>query len=437
MGGPVGEDNIEQSVILPHLMPDVIVIGGGPAGSTAATFLAQKGFSVALLERERFPRFQIGESLLPYNNDLFERLGVVDQLDAADFHPKYGADFLTGDGKVSYSFRFDRTLTSKYHRSYQVKRAEFDHLLLRNAAKNGVDVREATPVVSVDLDDPLRAVVTTASGERIEARFVVDASGHGSVVGHRVGAKSDIRELKKIAIFAHYRGVPRAEGRNGGNTVIAIIRGAWFWLIPVTKDVMSVGLVVDRDHLLTCGLKPEELLERTIAATPWVAERMKNAVRESQVYVRKDFSFEMRKLVGPNFALIGDAAGFLDPIFSTGVFMAMKSADIAVEAVAERLTTSKMTRLRRYERDMTAALRKYFRFIAQFYRPEFLEVFLQPSNRFGLLKAIIGVLAGNIFATRKDRVKLWVFFALVRLQKASGVIARRIDWDRLPAAASM
>jgi flavin-dependent dehydrogenase len=418
-------------------MTDVIVIGGGPAGSTAATFLAQKGFSVALLERERFPRFQIGESLLPYNNDLFERLGVTDQLQAGEFHPKYGAEFLTGDGKVSYSFRFDRTLPSQYHRSFQVKRAEFDHLLLRNAAKSGVEVREGTAVASVDLADPSRAVVTTASGERLETRFVVDASGHGSVIGQRVGEKANIDALKKIAIFAHYRGVPRPEGRNAGNTVIAVIRDAWFWLIPVTKDVMSVGLVVERDHVTNCGLKPEELLERTIAATPWMAERMKDATRETPVYVRKDFSYEMRKLVGPNFALIGDAAGFLDPIFSTGVFMAMKSADIASAAIAERLSTGTMAKLQKYERDMGAALRKYLRFIAQFYRREFLEVFLQPSTRFGLLTAIIGVLAGNIFATRKDRLKLWMFFALVRLQKASGAIARRIEWDSLPAAASM
>ena len=418
-------------------MTDVIVIGGGPAGSTAATFLAQKGFSVSLLERERFPRFQIGESLLPYNNDLFERLGVVDQLQAGNFHPKYGAEFLTGDGKISCAFRFDRTLPSQYHRSFQVQRAEFDHLLLRNATKQGVDVREGTAVTAVDLADPSRAVVTTAAGERLEARFVVDASGHGSVVGQRVGDKAPIEGMKKIAIFAHYRGVPRAEGRNAGNTVIAVIRDAWFWLIPVTADFMSVGLVVDRDHVTSCGLKPEELLDRTIAATPWVADRMKEATRETQVYVRKDFSYEMRTLVGPNFALVGDAAGFIDPIFSTGVFLAMKSADIAAEAITDWLSKAKMRRLRTYEREMTAALRKYHRFIAQFYRPEFLEVFLRPSNRFGLLAAIVRLLAGNVFATRKDRFKLWLFFTLVRLQKASGKIAEPIEWDRLPAAATM
>src|SRR5687767_970187 len=147
-------------------MRDVIVIGGGPAGSTAATLLAQQGLSVTLLERERFPRFQIGESLLPYNNDLFERLGVTDQLLGGDFFPKYGAYFVTGDGSVGYGFRFDKRLSDPYRRSFQVKRAEFDHLLLKNAAKHGVDVREATPVTTVDLSNPEKAVV---NGE-LEAR---------------------------------------------------------------------------------------------------------------------------------------------------------------------------------------------------------------------------------------------------------------------------
>ena len=212
-------------------MHDVIVIGGGPAGSTAATLLARRGFSVLLLEREKFPRFQIGESLLPYNNDLFDRLGVTDQLKHGDFFPKYGAYFVTGDGKISYTFRFDRNLPEQYHRSFQVKRAEFDELLLRNAASAGVEVREETNVTSVDLSDRLRAMVEIASGERHEARFVLDASGHGAVLGNRVGEKADIASLKKVAFFAHYRGVPRPEGRDAGNTVIVVLQNAWFWMM--------------------------------------------------------------------------------------------------------------------------------------------------------------------------------------------------------------
>ena len=418
-------------------MLDVLVIGGGPAGSTAATLLARKGFSVRLVERDRFPRFQIGESLLPYNNDLFDRLGVTGKLKEGEFFPKYGAHFVTGDGKTEYTFRFDRNLPPAYHRSFQVKRSEFDNLLLRNAASSGVDVREECAVTAVSFDGTESAIVTTADGERHEARFVVDASGHGSILGNQIGDKSDVASLRKIAFFAHYHGVEKPGGRDAGNTTISVIRDGWFWLIPVTDDTMSVGLVVDRDHFVNCGLKPEELFEKTIAATPFMRKRMRDATRITQLYARKDFSYRMRNLVGDRFALIGDAAGFLDPIFSTGVFMAMKSADIVANAAEARLHRGDMRPLRKYERDMTRALGRYFHFISHFYRREFLEVFLQPSNRFGLLPAIVGVLAGNVFDTTQDRFKLALFFALVGIQKRKPVIARPISWDALPSPASV
>ena len=418
-------------------MHDVIVIGGGPAGSTAATLLTRKGFSVLLLERERFPRFQIGESLLPYNNDLFDRHGVSEHLNEGEFPPKYGATFVTGDGRVGYDFCFGRTLAPEYHRSFQVKRALFDDLLLRNAKATGVDVHEETTVTSVTLDQPARVIVQTAGGDCHEAKFVIDASGHGAIVGSRVGAKSDVATLRKIAVFAHYKGVRRAPGKEGGNTVIVVLRNAWFWLIPVGEDVMSVGLVVDRDHFVRSGLQPEEILEQTIAKTPWVARRMANAERVTQVFARKDFSYRMRNIAGENFALVGDAAGFLDPIFSTGVFMAMKSADMAADAIETRLRHGSMRNLRQYERQMTGALGKYFRFISNFYRREFLEVFLQPSTRFGLLPVIIGVLAGDVFSTKRNRLRLALFFLLVRIQKARPVIARPIAWEALPSVASV
>lgn len=416
-------------------MYDAIVIGGGPAGSTAATLLAERGHSVLLLERERFPRFQIGESLLPYNNDLFARLGLTEKLGGGKFYPKYGAFFCTADGSTQYTFRFDRNLEPGYHNSIQVKRAEFDNVLLRNAQDHGVTVKEETGVGSVDLSDPNRAVVTTTAGESFGARFVLDASGHTSIIGQKVGGRSDVKSLRKIAIFAHYRGVPRAEGRNAGNTTIAVLKDSWFWMIPVSEDVTSVGLVVDREHVMSCGLQPEQLLAETIAATPYVAKLMANAEATTQVYARKDFSFRMRNVTGANYALIGDAAGFLDPIFSTGVFMAMKSADLASAAADERLRTGSTTLLRKYGRDMNHALDEYFRFIDNFYRREFLEVFLQPKEDFGLLKAIVGVLAGNIFETRSQRWRLALFFTLVKMQKWLGVIARPIDWDSLPSAA--
>jgi len=417
-------------------MIDVLIIGGGPAGSTAATLLARKGFSVTLLERERFPRFQVGESLLPYNNDLFERLGVTVPMTKGTFTPKYGAGFVTADGALGYTFRFRENLPEAYHSSFQVKRAEFDELLLRNAAANGVDVREETAVTAVDLADPKRAIVTTSKGERIEARFVVDASGHGAFLGNRLGGKEDVEALKKVAIFAHYKNVPRPEGRDAGNTMIVVLRDAWFWLIPVSADTMSVGLVVSRDHLKGCGLSAEELLDQTIAGAPYLAERVKKEDRVTQVYVRRDFSFSVKRRSGKNFALIGDAAGFLDPIFSTGVFMAMKSADLAADAIEQRLRKGSMRLLRRYGRSFESAMNKYFRFIDNFYRREFLEVFLQPKTDFGLIPVITGILAGNIFETQ-NRLKLALFFFFVRMQKMSGRIAAPIRWEELPGPASV
>ena len=417
-------------------MHDVIVIGGGPAGSTAATFLAKAGLDVMLLERERFPRFQVGESLLPYNNDLFGRLGIADALVEGDYFPKYGAYFVTGDGQHGYGFRFDKRLDDPYRRSFQVKRSEFDHLLLRNASRHGVEVREETAVASVDLSDPERAIVKCVEGEALQARFVIDASGHASVLGNRIGGRADVASLKKIAFFAHYRNVARADGRDAGNTVIVVLRDAWFWLIPITAELTSVGLVVDRDRFLSSGLGAEEMLDRTIAAAPWVARQMKDSERVTPIHTRRDFSFRMRNIVGTNYALAGDAAGFLDPIFSTGVFIAMKSGDLVAAAVTERLMGGSMKRLKAYEREIGRALGKYLRFIEHFYRREFLELFLQPSERWGLISVIVGVLAGDIFTVHNNRFRLALFFALVRLQKWRGVIAPRIDWERLPAAAT-
>src|SRR5438128_731722 len=158
--------------------------------------------------------------------------------------------------------------------------------------------------LSVLLHDPNRAVIETSTGERLEARFVIDASGHGALIGNRIGGKSNVESLKKVAFFAHYRNVPRPPGRDAGNTLIVVLRDAWFWMIPITEELMSVGLVVDREHVKSCGMSPEELLARTIAETPYVANRMSAAERVTQVYARKDFSYAMKRMVGENFALV-------------------------------------------------------------------------------------------------------------------------------------
>jgi FADH2-dependent halogenase len=418
-------------------MHDVIVIGGGPAGSTTATLLARKGLDVLLLERERFPRFQIGESLLPFNNDIFQRLGILDQLEKGDFVPKYGAEFITGDGAIGYTFRFDENLPAPHDRAFQVTRAKFDELLMKTANEAGVAVRQETNVVNVDIADPKRVAVTTASGETIEARFVVDASGHAAFLGQRLGGRTQIEQLKSVATFAHYRNVPRPPGREGGNIVVVVLRDAWFWMIPITPEIMSVGLVASHEHVKSCGLRPEELLERTIRETPYVAARMKDADRVSDVRSRKDFSYAMERIVGENFACVGDAAGFLDPIFSTGVYMAMKSAGLVADAVEAQLKQGSMRPLLAYQRSFHKAVSRYLKFVSQFYTRPFLELFLSPHPRFGLIKAIVRVLAGDVWGTPGGRFKLAIFFGLVALQRRFGKIAPQIEWERLPAPASV
>jgi len=417
-------------------MHDVIVIGGGPAGSTASTILAQRGRSVLLLERERFPRFQIGESMLPYSNDIFRRLGVYDKLVDGGFWPKYGGAFVTADGKAHTVFRFDENLDPPYKRSFQVERAKFDQLLLDNSRQHGVDVREETTVSSVDLTDGSRVVVETGNGARHEGRFVIDASGHGALLAHATGRRTAVNSLKKVAFFAHYKNVVRGEGRDGCNIVIVILRNAWFWMIPLSAEKTSIGVVIEREHAMSAGLTPEEMLERTIVSTPYVAERMMNAERLTHVYARKDFSYRVSQLVGENFALAGDAAGFLDPIFSTGVMIALTSASRVADAVVEKLDTGSMRALRRYESKTQTAIDRYLQFIQNFYRREFLEMLLHPEPQRQMFLAIVRMLGGNVFQSRFDRMMLRAFFTMVRFQRRMK-FAPPIPWESLNAPASV
>lgn len=412
-------------------MHDVIVIGGGPAGSTASTLLAREGFRVVLFERERFPRFQIGESLLPYNNDTFRRLGVDEKLAGAGFLPKYGGEFVTADGSSSKIFRFSENLDAPYRRSFQVERSRFDEILLEHARENGVEVHEGTPVARVDLSNKSRAAVETTKGERHEARFVIDCSGHGALLADATGRRINVESLKKTAIFSHYRNVRMGEGPDRYNTIIVVIRNGWFWMIPLAEDKMSVGLVIDRDSVIESGLTPEELLKRTIAITPFVAERMKDAEQTMDVRQRKDFSYRVSTLVGENFAVSGDAAGFLDPIFSTGVLIAMSSSSRLADAIGERLRTGSMRGLLRYQRKTQTAIDRYLRFIENFYQRPFIEMLLHPDPPRLMFLAIVRLLGGNVFSSRFDRVMLTIFYSLVRLQDRFG-FAPRIEWSALP-----
>lgn len=401
---------------------DVAIIGGGPAGSTAATLLACAGRRVVLLEREKFPRFHIGESLLPFSTKTFDRLGVREQLDRM-FMPKFGGHIQAGCGSRSGKFYFKDGFKSQRDRSYQVTRAEFDKLLLDQARAAGAEVREETAVRQIAFgsdrvelkigapDDPVVAAV--------ESRYLLDCSGRQTVVGNFLRLKKSYDHLQKFSVFSHYENVERPEGIDG--TLLRMVRGLdrWFWMIPLTPTRMSVGVVMDTATFRAMKLSPEEVLERCINEQPLVAEPMRKAERVERVYSAGDYSYRLTQLFGDRWLLAGDAAGFIDPVFSSGVFLAVMSGEKAADILDEALREpSRRRRLfKSYARRLNAVMDIYLKFVNSWYRgKEFMEVFLNPTDILQIAPAVNSVLAGSERQSFSVRWRMWLFYFFVRAQ---------------------
>src|SRR5947209_7686874 len=322
-------------------MYDVAIIGGGPAGSTAGALLARAGRRVIVFEREKFPRFHIGESLLPFSMKAFTRLGLHEKFLRAGFMKKHGGEILGACSEPGTKFYFKDGYRSQTDHAYQVTRGDFDKLLLDHAAECGAEVHEDTSVdrVQFSKDDVELAIRSNPENFRgsIRARYVIDASGRASMLGRQFKIKKTYNHLQKLSIFAHYDGVWRAEGIDGTLTVLLRAIDRWFWLIPLTAERTSVGVVLDSETFRKSKLKTEDFLEEALAGQPIIAKRMANARRVSQVYVEADFSYRSAQLHGDRWLLAGDAAGFIDPIFSSGVFLAVFSGELAADALDEVL----------------------------------------------------------------------------------------------------
>ena len=323
---------------------DVIVIGGGPAGATAAALLAEKGRDVLLLEKEKFPRYHVGESLMPYCWYTFERLGVLRAMEEIAFQKKYSVQFVTQDGRQSQPFYFFQHRDHPSSTTWQVERADFDLLLLDNARKKGVAVREETAVQRVLKDDSGRVIgVEAADRDKRALQFfapvTIDCSGRDQVATAREGWRVKDPTLNKMAVWTYYRGAKRDPGIDEGNTTVAYVAGrGWFWYIPLRGDIVSVGVVAEKDYLFAETKDPAAIMAREITNNRWIEDHLREARQFGQYFVTSEFSYRAKYCAADGLVLAGDAFAFLDPVFSSGVFLALKSGEMAADAVDAALS---------------------------------------------------------------------------------------------------
>ncbi len=406
---------------------DVAIIGGGPAGSTAATLLARHGRKVVVLEREKFPRFHIGESLLPYSMHTFERLGVQEKLKGICME-KMGGEVASACGTRKVRFYFRSGFKLDQTKSYQVKRADFDKLLLDHAVEAGADVREQAPVEKVDFSPDSVSLSAKIDGlpRTFTARYLIDCSGRNSVIGNQFNLRKPYDSLRKFSVFAHYEDVPLRDREELNLTRLIRGRDFWFWMIAVTETRISVGVVVDTAKFRQLKRSPEEVIEHFIEASPEMRERMHGARRVSEVYSISDYSYRNSRFTGDRWMLAGDAAGFIDPIFSTGVFLAILSGEQCADALHEILThpERKAAIHRRYEKHLGEVMNKYLRFVEAWYRPEFIEVFTNPVEGLNLVGAVNAALAGNMNNSFAMWWRMELFYFILFLQRHISLVPR-------------
>ncbi len=353
----------------------------------------------------------------------FDRLGVREKLDRT-FLPKFGAEIVAACGTKGVKFYFKDGFRTRRDRAYQVTRSEFDKLLLEHSRDNGAEVREETEVKKIAFEeDRVKINIETSDGARsiIESRYLLDCSGRQTTLGNFFKLKKSYDHLQKFSVFAHYENVDRAEGIDG--TLIRMVRGLdrWFWMIPLTPTRMSIGVVMDTTTYRAMKLPAEAALEKCIGEQPMVLERMTRAERVSPVYSAGDYSYRNARLFGDRWLLAGDAAGFIDPVFSSGVFLAIMSAEKAADALDEVLNDeSKKRRLfKDYSRRVNYVMDVYLTFVTSWYRrsKEFTEVFLNPTETLQLAPAVNAVLAGNEGLSFAIRWRMWLFYFFVNAQR--------------------
>jgi flavin-dependent dehydrogenase len=415
----------------------VLVVGGGPGGSTAAALLARKGLRVTLVEKSRHPRFHIGESLLPMNMPIFERLGVFDQVMATG-RQKLGADFPSPNARGYTVFQFARTLNPGTGYAVQIRREELDQLLFRHAATCGAETHEETEVLRIDFAaDAATARLRQADGTEQDLRvdYVVDATGRNTLLGTALRLKRKHQRHQSAALFAHFAGVQRREGEDAGNISIYRFPAGWVWMIPLPGDCMSIGAVCFPEYLKERRGSNADFLLSTLSRIPGARDRIKAAHIIGNLHATGNYSYSCSRMSGHRWIMVGDAFAFLDPIFSSGVYLAMNSAERAAEVVADALREPhrEAALQRGYARFVRRGLGRLSWFIFRFTSPAMSRLFAHPRDTLQVERAMVSMLAGDVFNSPRvwwrlqlfKLIYLWTWVSLWRRSLRNNRIRRR------------
>jgi flavin-dependent dehydrogenase len=425
---------------------DVLIIGGGPAGSTFGSIIAGKGWDVTLLEKGRHPRFHIGESLLPMNMPILERLGVLEAVRRIGVS-KLGADFTIGNSNAEHkTFYFREALGRSPALAFEVRRSEFDQILFENCKAAGVRTLEEACVRQVELmeNGSHRVTATDANGNKLgyESRFLVDASGRDTFMSSANGWKKRNRKHASAAIFGHFHGVTRRAGEDQGNISLYWFEQGWIWMIPLQDGVMSIGAVCVPSYLRTRRGSLDEFLLETLNSIPETRARIKDALSAMPAQATGNYSYLSERMCGPGYLMIGDAYAFIDPVFSSGVFLAMTSAEKGIAAAEAWLSGNQRAykrACRQFESEMKKGLAAFSWFIYRFTTPAMSNLMGNPRNVLQVMQAVISMLAGDVFSNHRVRRRLLVFksiyFASWMLTWRKSLAAKRMQVTSVRAEA--